>query len=940
MTAENKNTEAISFDSLKNVRGYTLQKGRATATALLSCYKQIDEIERQLMMKKSQFEESERLLIKQKEEALIAPLKADQYSETESAGQKEEAVVIKEQESPKEAEIKAEPVQQEAAPQQAEIKPVESKGVLKEAREAAVSQNEKPRFAEKTRQQQAEGQKKPSEKHQTKPPIQQKTESAPKTTAASSQTAAKSVSNTYTDEKGNVKVRRFLEPQAPPFARQGAATRSAADGVQRPFQRGANTARPQGQGNAAQQGRPPFNRTDARQGVQQGSKPPYAPRKPFGAPNAPVATPPPIAKEGKSFGNKKKTHEKPEEAKAAGKKSLITRTYTAEGEEDRVVRSRPRSKKGTAAMPLQTIKRIEKAVVSTQEVPIKVLSERIGKTAAEIIKELFKEGIFKTINDSVDFEYAAFVASNFGVELELKIEKTAEEVMITAEAIDDAPDTEKRPPIVTVMGHVDHGKTSLLDAIRKTHVTSSEAGGITQHIGAYTVTIKGEQITFIDTPGHAAFTKMRARGAKITDVAIIVVAADDGVMPQTIEAISHAKAAGVSIVVAVNKMDKPEANPDKVKQQLAEQGLVSEEWGGDTIMVPLSAKSGKGIDELLEAILTVAEVKDLKANPAKKATGTVIEAELDKGRGPVATILVSNGTLYVGDSVIAGTATGKIRAMFDDKGKKIKCALPSCPVEIIGFSDVPNAGDFMYVADEKLVRKVAEERKTKEKIESAKISSTVTLDDLFGKIKEGNMKVLNLIIKTDVQGSLDAVKLALSKISNEEVTVMPIHGGVGAINETDVMLAKASNAIIIGFNVRADSTAKANADSEKVDIRQYSVIYDAVEDITKAMKGMLAPKYKEVITAQILVREIFKVSSVGTIAGCYVQSGKVTRNGKIRVYRNDVLIHDGTLLALRRFKDDVKEVNQGYECGISLSNYNDIKVDDIFESYVMEEIQR
>ncbi|MBQ2804395.1 MAG: translation initiation factor IF-2, partial [Clostridia bacterium] len=487
----------------------------------------------------------------------------------------------------------------------------------------------------------------------------------------------------------------------------------------------------------------------------------------------------------KNFGNKNKTKERPDEKRAtSSKKALMTRDYSADYDEDRVVR-RAKTKKQEVAQPI-VAKKITHAVVSTQEVPIKVLSERIGVSASEIIKQLFKEGIMKTINDTVDFDYAEYIAGLHEVTLELKMEKTAEEIISNAEQDDGLENNTKRPPIVTVMGHVDHGKTSLLDAIRKSNVQRGEAGGITQHIGAYTVTAKGQPITFIDTPGHAAFTQMRARGAKITDVAIIVVAADDGVMPQTVEAINHAKAAGVAIIVAVNKMDKPHIDPDRVKQQLTEYELLAEEWGGDTIMVPVSAKTGMGIDTLLESVLLVSDMMELKANPEKRATGTVIEAQLDKGRGPVATILVSNGTLKVGDSLIAGSATGKIRAMFDDKGKRVKSAGPSIPVSVLGFSEVPQAGDYMYVADEKLVKKAAEERKNKIKLENARQTPSLNLGDLFGRISEGQLKTLNLIIKTDVQGSLEALKASLEKISNNEVRVSAIHGGVGAINETDI----------------------------------------------------------------------------------------------------------------------------------------------------------
>ena len=724
---------------------------------------------------------------------------------------------------------------------------------------------------------------------------------------------------TYTDEKGNVKVRKFLDLSA------------ASKRPTTPANNGRRDTRPQGAsaGDRPRQGAPAnkdgaVKRTGASQ--QQGAKK-----------FTPVVDLPRNEPQ-KSHGNKNKTKDRPDEKRPTSKKSILTRDYSADYDDERVVR-RNRTKKADNSHAVVAPK-ITHAVITSEEVPIKVLSEKIGISASEIIKQLFKEGIMKTINDTVDFDYAAYIASMHEVTLELKLEKTAEEIIYNADADDGLENNVKRPPIVTVMGHVDHGKTSLLDAIRNTNVTSGEAGGITQHIGAYTVTANGEQITFIDTPGHAAFTAMRARGAKITDVAIIVVAADDGVMPQTIEAINHAKAAGVSIVVAINKMDKPHIDPDRVKQQLTEYELVPEEWGGDTIMVPVSAKTGMGLDSLLESLLLVTEIKELKANPDKRATGTVLEAKLDKGRGPVATILVSNGTLYVGDSLIAGSATGKIRAMFDDKGRKVKSAGPSMPVEVLGFSEVPQAGDYVYVADEKLVKKAAEERKNKIKLENARQTPSLNLGDLFGRISEGQLKTLNIIVKTDVQGSLEALKASLEKISNDEVKVSAIHGGVGGINETDIMLAKASEAIVIGFNVRADSNAKALAEKEGVDIRLYNVIYDAVDDVTAAMKGMLAPKFRETVLGSVEVREVFKITGVGAVAGCYVTSGKVLRNSKIRIYRNDVSIYDGNILALKRFKDDVKEVASGYECGISVENYNDIKVGDVFEVYQMEEIQQ
>lgn len=749
---------------------------------------------------------------------------------------------------------------------------------------------------------------------------------------------------TYTDEKGNVKVRKFLDTSArrtPAASSSTSASGARGQNGGRYGQQGQNGQRGQQRTGQGAQG----GQRGPAQGGRFGDKDGADNRRPAGAKpaggkkfaSAPVEMP--RSEPQKNYGNKNKTKERPEEHRLGGKKSLLTKDFSADYDEDKVVRRNRR--KSADSAPVVVAPKITNAVITTQEISIKSLSEKIGVTASEIIKQLFKEGVMKTINDTVDFDYAEYIAGLNGVTLELKLEKTAEEIISGAEADDGLENTEKRPPIVTVMGHVDHGKTSLLDAIRHTHVTSGEAGGITQHIGAYTVSLHGEPITFIDTPGHAAFTAMRARGAKVTDIAIIVVAADDGVKPQTEEAISHAKAAGVSIVVAINKMDKPTADPERVKQQLTEYGLLAEEWGGDTIMVPVSAKTGMGLDSLLESVLLVAEMKELKANPKKRATGTIIEAKLDKGKGPVATILVSNGTLNVGDSVIAGYATGKIRAMFDDKGRKVKSAGPSIPVEVLGFSEVPQAGDFMYVADDKLVKKAAEERKDKIKLENARQSTpSMNLGDLFGKISEGQLKNLNIIVKTDVVGSLEALKASLEKISNDEVKVSCIHGGVGGINETDVILAKASQAIVIGFNVRADSNAKALAEKEGVDIRLYNVIYDAVDDVTAAMKGMLAPKYKETTVGSVEVREVFKITGVGAVAGGYVTNGKAVRNGKVRIYRDNIMIYDGTINALKRFKDDVKEVAAGYECGISVVNYNDIKVGDVFEIYQMEEIEQ
>ncbi len=585
---------------------------------------------------------------------------------------------------------------------------------------------------------------------------------------------------------------------------------------------------------------------------------------------------------------------------------------------------------------------IEKAVITTETITVKELSEKIGKPAAEIIKKLFMLGIMATINQEIDFDTCELIASDYGIELELKIAKSFEEVLSDSADDMDAPETlVTRPPVVTIMGHVDHGKTSLLDAIRNSSVTSGEAGGITQHIGAYTVSCKGRQITFIDTPGHEAFTSMRARGAQVTDIVILVVAADDGIMPQTVEAINHAKAAGVPIVVAINKMDRHEADPERVKQQLTEYELVPEEWGGTTICVPVSAKTQMNLDTLLEMVLLQSDVLELKANPSRLAKGTIIEARLDKGRGPIATVLVQNGTLHKGDTIVAGTTYGRVRGMLDDRGRVVNEAGPSTPVEVLGFSDVPDAGDVLNVAEiDKLSRQVAEERRDKIKAAQLKNLSKVSLDDLFNQMAEGDLKDLNIIVKADVHGSVEAVKQALEKLSNEEVRVRCIHGGVGAITGSDIMFASASNAIVIGFNVRPDSTAKAAAERENVDMRTYRIIYNAIEDVQNAMKGLFKPVFKETELGHIEVRSTFRVSGVGTIAGGYVQDGKVSRNAQVRVVRGGIVVHEGKIASLKRFKDDVKEVATGYECGIGIENFNDINEGDIIEAFVVEEVKR
>ncbi|AFK86832.1 MULTISPECIES: translation initiation factor IF-2 [Thermoanaerobacterium] len=572
-------------------------------------------------------------------------------------------------------------------------------------------------------------------------------------------------------------------------------------------------------------------------------------------------------------------------------------------------------------------------------ITVKELSEKMKINPSDIIKKLISKGIMVTINQQIDYENASQIAEEYGFLLEKKEENEDNLEIIDKE--DDEKDLLPRPPVITVMGHVDHGKTSLLDAIRKTNVTQREAGGITQHIGASVVEINGKKVVFLDTPGHEAFTAMRARGASVTDIAVLVVAADDGVMPQTIEAINHAKAANVPIIVAINKIDKPNANPDRVKQELVEYGLVPEDWGGNTICVNVSAQKNIGLDDLLEMILLEAEMLELKANPNRPARGTIIEAQLDKNRGPVATVLVQKGTLKTGDVIIAGTAYGKVRAMFDDKGRKVKKASPSIPVEVLGLSDVPKAGDILVVLDdEKKARSIAEKRKEKFREEEMMQKQKISLDELFNQIKEGNVKELNIILKADVQGSVEALKSSIEQLSNDDVRLRVIHGAVGAITETDVMFASASNAIIIGFNVRPDSKAKSLAEKEKVDIRLYRIIYDAIDDLKAAMKGMLEPEYREKELGKAEVRAVFRVPNVGNVAGCYVVEGKISRNANIRLVRDGIVIFEGKISSLKRFKDDVKEVQSGFECGIGIERFNDIKEGDVLEAYQMEEIPR
>ena len=712
---------------------------------------------------------------------------------------------------------------------------------------------------------------------------------------------------------------------AKPGSEAANAGNERGSGAYRPRTEGARPARPQGD-------RPYPQRPAGAQGAR--------PARPIGGDSVAPAMP---TRDTKSFGAsaKKKTFEKTySEKKPVSKRTLVKQMGMTvdDFDEDKSGYRKVRSPKKQKRQEIQTVK-IEHAVVTTQEIPLKVLSEKLGVSAVEITKRLFKEGIMKGINDSIDYDNAALMAADMGIDLEYKPEKTAEDVLQENYAADDESKLSLRAPVVTVMGHVDHGKTSLLDRIRATAVTAGEAGGITQSIGAYTVTAKGKQITFIDTPGHAAFTAMRARGAQVTDIVILVVAADDGIMPQTIEAINHAKAANVPIIVAMNKMDKNEVNPDRVKQELIAQELVPEEWGGDTMVIPVSAKTGMGIDELLDSVNLVAEMQELKANPDRQAKGVIIEAKLDKGKGPVASIIVQNGTLKTGDNILSGTTMGRVRAMFDDKGRAVKSAGPSMAVSILGFEEVPNAGDSIMAVDQALMKQVQEERKNKERESMIKEQSRVTLDDVFAQVEEGKMKNLNLIVKGDVQGSVEAVKQSLEKLSNEEVKVKVIHGAAGAINESDVMLADSANAIIIGFNVRPDTKAKKLAETSKVDVRSYRIIYELLDDMEAALKGMLAPKLREILTGKCEVRQTFNITGVGTVAGCYVIEGKIVRGGKLRIYREDIMICEGGVKQLKRFKDDVKEVNYGFECGCAIDGFNEIRVGDIIECYITEEIK-
>lgn len=706
--------------------------------------------------------------------------------------------------------------------------------------------------------------------------------------------------------------------------------------------------RPQG-GNFAPRGDRPQGGFGARNGQQGGARPAggMGGQRPMGgrpqrAPKGPELMPTVEKERVSNYDPNKKMRQRqhdPEYQPVKNRKQLAR--DTGYGMDDDVVRGRRKKGRQLSAQQMMAPIKIETAYMTAETITVRDLTERIGKPAGEIIKKLMLLGIMATINQELDFDTASLVASEFGVTLEMKLDKTAEDALSAENVEDSEEELVTRPPVVTIMGHVDHGKTSLLDYIRKAKVAAGEAGGITQHIGAYIAKVDDRQITFLDTPGHEAFTAMRARGTQATDIAILVVAADDGVMPQTIESINHAKAAKCPIIVAINKIDKPGADPDAVKQELTRYELVPEEWGGDTIMVNVSAKTGEGIDDLLENVLLLADMLELKANPNRKARGVIIEAKLDHSRGAVATALVQNGTLHVGDMVVAGNAYGRIRAMVSSRGERVKHATPSTPVEIIGFGGVPEAGDeFMAVADEKLARQVVEERAAKARASMVKNSSASTLEDLYSKLEQGEVKDLNIIIKADVQGSVEAVKQSLEKLSNAEVRVRTIHSGVGAITENDVMLAGIDGAIIIGFNVRPDAKAREAANRDGIDIRYYRVIYQAIEDMEKAMKGLLSPEFRENVIGHAEVRNVFKITGVGIVAGSYVTDGKLQRNAQVRLLRDNVVVYEGKLSSLQRFKDAVKEVADGYECGVCLENYTDIKEGDVIECFVMEEIPR
>ena len=910
------------------------KKVNASEKRMTEILKKLSDMESAIQAAKKQEEERAALVQAEKEKAekeMPAKAEAPAAESKPAPAEKPAEKVEKPAEIPAEKPVKAE------VPAEKTEKPVQAKAetVAKPA-EAAQSKADSAKPAAEEKPVKAET---PAEKPAPAAPAA-RTE-RPAQTSQSAQPSRPAYPERPRNGAQGAPVRRQdnapRAPQSRNNAQQGSSSgRPRANGDNRTFVN--RDSRPPRQGQQGMGPRPTNGQRPA--GAFSQSRPGMAPRPAGGLRNA---APAPVAKPGKNFGPDKKKGDRTyieKEKRPMNKRSLIKQQGASveDFDDERDVYRKARTKK--QAKPVVQAVKIDHAVVTTDNIPIKVLSEKLGVTAVEITKRLFKNGIVTTVNGSIDYETAFMIAADLGIELEYKPEKTAEEKLNEkqADTVEEIESLVPRAPVVTVMGHVDHGKTSLLDYIRKTKVTEGEAGGITQHIGAYSVSVGDKKITFLDTPGHEAFTAMRARGAQVTDIVVLVVAADDGIMPQTVEAINHAKAAGVTIIVAVNKIDKPQADINKVKQDLTNYDLVPEEWGGDTIVCPVSAKTGEGVDNLLENILLVAEMKELLANPDREARGTIIEAKLDKGMGPMASVLVQNGTLHTGDNIISGTVTGRVRAMIDDRGKQVKSAGPSTAVSVLGFEEVPNAGDSIYAVSQELMKQVIDERKRKESEARVQQTSKITLDDVFGKIAEGNMKTLNLIIKGDVQGSVEAVKQSVLKLSNDEVQVKVIHSGAGAVTESDVMLADSSNAIILAFNVRPDANARALAERTKVDVRTYRIIYDLLDDMQAALKGMLAPKYQEIYMGKCEVRQVFKITGVGNVAGCYVLDGKIVRGGKLRIYRDDILVVEGNVQQLKRFKDDVKEVRAGFECGCAIEGFNDIKIGDIIECYMIQEV--
>ena len=832
------------------------------------------------------------------------------------------------------AEAPAQAQPQQAAPKPQAEKPVEAKPAPEAPKAEAKPAPEAPKAEVKAEAKPAAPE---APKAEAKPEAKPAAPEAPKaeTKPAEAKPAEEKPAKPYIGQRMPQPAPRPAQPGAPrpqgPYGRPanpqgpyGRPANPAAAGAPRP--QGGFAPRPQGGGPRPGMGGP-------RPGMG---------GRPMGRPKAPELTPVMEKERVSNYDPNKKNYirQHDPERVTRNKRNAVKNTFN--GYDDDVVRGgrRARVKKPSAQQMMAPIK-IDHAYMTADTITVRDLTERIGKPAGEILKKLLMLGNMANINTELDFDTASLICADFDVTLEKKLDKTAEDHLEAEDFADTEENLQPRPPVVTIMGHVDHGKTSLLDYIRKARVTASEAGGITQHIGAYTVEVNGRSITFLDTPGHEAFTAMRARGAQATDIAVLVVAADDGVMPQTIEAIHHAQAAEVPIIVAINKMDKEGADPDKIKQELTKYDVVCEDWGGETIVVAVSAKTGMGVDELLEMILLQADVMQLRANPNRLGRGIIVEAKLDKSRGPLATVLVQNGTLHVGDNIIAGLAAGRVRAMINDRGERVEAAGPSTPVEVMGFDDVPSAGDeVIAVGDDKLSRQVADERREKLKASREATMAKMSMENLFASIEEGKQLTLNLIIKADVQGSVEAVKQALEKLSNDEVKVRVLHSGAGAITKDDVNLASAFNAIIIGFNIRPDASARAAAEKEKVDVRLYTVIYNAIEDMEKAMKGLLAPQYKEVLLGHAEVRSVFKITGAGTIAGCYVQDGKMQRNAQVRLLRDNVVMFTGKLSSLKHYKEDVKEMGTGFECGMSLEGYNDIKEGDVVECYIMEEIPR